>query len=75
MRVLLLILAIAGLVGCGDKSDPAPPPQVQLNPGGAARTPQEQTMMDARRQAGEKSNQEMAEAAKEMAAAKAKAGK
>jgi len=72
MRGLLLVLAVAGLVGC-EKSDPVPA-QVQLNPGGAPRSAKEQATMDARREAGDRSNQEMAAAAQQMAAAKARAG-
>ena len=72
-RLLLIALTAACIVGCGEKSEPVPA-QVVLNPGGVARTPQEQTNMDAHRQAGEKQNADMAAAAQQMAAARAKAG-
>lgn len=71
-RLLLLVTAAACVAGCGDSEKVAP--QVALNPGGAPRDAKEKATMDAHRAAGEKSNQEMAEAAKQRADAMAKSG-
>jgi hypothetical protein len=77
MKWLPLFVVAAGLAGCSGSSDPNmkdPPPQTMLNPSGKPQTQQDQQMADLRGQYGQKQNEEMAAAAAQMAAAKAKAG-
>jgi hypothetical protein len=74
MRWLPLVTLAACILGCSGSDSEVVPPAKMLNPSGLPRTAEEQKTADAYRQAGERSNQEEAAAAQQIAAAKARTG-
>lgn len=72
MKALLLaISAVLCIAGCSGGDETAAKPAEALNPSGKPRDQKEQALSDAHAKFGEQSNAEMAEAAKQIAAAKA----